>query len=190
MALELEATYFDAIKVMRSERYYDARGHFEEVARQSDLERLGVPTTFVQDNHSQSVQNVIRGLHYQRGMGKLLFVLYGSIQLVELDIRPNSPTFGQHCSVVISRAEPLVVWIPAGFANGFCVLTERANVLYRCTAYYDAQAEKRINPLDPDLGIRWATKDPILSAADAAAPSWGDARHYLQKSVESTSASG
>jgi dTDP-4-dehydrorhamnose 3,5-epimerase len=103
-------------------------------------------------------------------MGKMLRVIRGQIQLVEVDIRKGSPTFGKHVSIDVSETNGRIVWIPPGFANGFAVLSESADVVYKCTALYNPDGEIGINPLDPALGIRWLIDEPILSDKDASAP--------------------
>jgi dTDP-4-dehydrorhamnose 3,5-epimerase len=103
-------------------------------------------------------------------MGKMLRVIRGQIQLVEVDIRKGSPTFGKHVSIDVSETNGRIVWIPPGFANGFAVLSETADVVYKCTALYNPSGEVGVNPLDPELGIRWLIDTPILSDKDANAP--------------------
>ncbi len=171
MSLVLEEVIFDAVMILRPTRYPDHRGYFEETYRADVCIRYGIPTDFVQDNHSRSVQGVIRGMHFQTDppMGKMLRCVRGQIQLVEVDIRHGSPTFGKHVSIDVSETNGRVVWIPPGFANGFAVLSAEADVSYKCTALYNPAGEGSVNPLDPELGIRWLVDDPILSEKDRAA---------------------
>jgi len=172
MAIVLEEVIFDAVKILRPDRFADSRGYFEETYRADVCIRYGIPTDFVQDNHSRSVHGVIRGMHSQhtQPMGKMLRVIRGQIQLVEVDIRKGSPTFGKHVSIDVSETNGRIVWIPPGFANGFAVLSETADVVYKCTALYNPSGEVGVNPLDPELGIRWLIDTPILSDKDANAP--------------------
>lgn len=172
MAIVLEEVIFDAVMILRPDRFSDNRGYFEETYRADVCIRYGIPTDFVQDNHSRSIHGVIRGMHAQhtQPMGKMLRVIRGQIQLVEVDIRKGSPTFGKHVSIDVSETNGRIVWIPPGFANGFAVLSETADVVYKCTALYNPRGEIGINPLDPDLGIRWLVDTPILSDKDMNAP--------------------
>lgn len=172
MAIVLEEVIFDAVMILRPDRFADSRGYFEETYRADVCIRYGIPTDFVQDNHSRSVHGVIRGMHSQhtQPMGKMLRVIRGQIQLVEVDIRKGSPTFGKHVSIDVSETNGRIVWIPPGFANGFAVLSEIADVSYKCTALYNPSGEVGVNPLDPELGIRWLIDTPILSDKDANAP--------------------
>lgn len=179
MPLELVDTLLGGIKLYRLGRHHDQRGFFEEVWR-ADLPIVeGQDWSFVQDNHSKSNTHVIRGLHAQRGMGKYLMVVSGAIQLVELDIRVGSTTFGQHTSFTLTEESAQAVWIPPGFANGFCALADNTHVMYKCTAFFDAASELSIHPLDGSLAIPWQTGTPILSARDATAPTWDKVREQL-----------
>lgn len=172
MPYRLEHTFFSSIIVLRKERHTDHRGYFEELLLPKYLEAVGVPGTYAQVNHSRSVKGVIRGLHAQLkpAQGKLLHVVRGDIQLVELDIRPSSPTFGQHISIEVSDENGRMVWIPPGFANGFCTKSEFADVVYHCTERYNAKGEIAIHALDPALEIEWCVTPPVLSRKDVAAP--------------------
>ncbi len=167
------AYHLNGVLELQTKRFADDRGYFEELFRASELEALGI-TGFVQDNHSRSEQGVIRGMHYQYDapMGKLLICLRGAIQLVEVDVRKDSITFGQHVSIDLDDSDGRMVWIPPGFANGFCVLSAEADVIYKCTAYYNPSGEGGLHPLDPELGIQWKTNVPKLSPKDVAAPTF------------------
>ncbi|MFM6406765.1 MAG: dTDP-4-dehydrorhamnose 3,5-epimerase [Microcystis sp.] len=152
--------------------YGDDRGFFLESFNQRDFrEKTGVNTTFVQDNHSMSLKNVLRGLHYQipNPQGKLVRVVNGSVFDVAVDARQSSPTFGQWVSCVLSAENKRIFWVPEGFAHGFLVLSERAEFLYKTTNYYYPQYEKTILWNDADLGIDWPLEiPPILSPKDQA----------------------
>lgn len=176
MSFTVEEIIFDAIKILRSPIHRDDRGFFEEVYRADACIRHGVPTDFIQDNHSRSRHGVIRGMHAQHTapMGKLIHVIRGQIQLVEIDIRRGSPTFGQHVSIDVSDVNGRTVWVPPGFANGFAVLSDEADVHYKCTALYNPSGEFGINPLDAQLGIRWLIDEPLLSDKDRQAMSFAE----------------
>jgi dTDP-4-dehydrorhamnose 3,5-epimerase len=134
-------------------------------------EKAGVNTTFVQDNHSMSLKNVLRGLHYQipNPQGKLVRVVSGSVFDVAVDARKSSPTFGQWVGCILSAENKRIFWVPEGFAHGFLVLSDRAEFLYKTTNYYYPQYEKTIAWNDADLGIDWPLETPpILSPKDQA----------------------
>jgi dTDP-4-dehydrorhamnose 3,5-epimerase len=150
----------------------DDRGFFFECFNQRDFEQLtGRPVQFVQDNHSRSARNVLRGLHYQieQTQGKLVRVIAGEVFDVSVDLRRSSPTFGQWFGARLSAENKRMLWIPAGFAHGFLVLSEHAEFLYKTTDYWAAQHERCIAWNDPDLAIDWPLAGaPLLSAKDAA----------------------
>ena len=150
----------------------DQRGFFLESFNSRDYERAGIPTHYVQDNHSRSTHRVLRGLHYQleKPQGKLVTVIRGRIFDVAADVRRGSPTFGQWVGVVLDDVRRQSLWIPPGFAHGFCALSEEADVLYKCTDYYDPPGERGICWNDPTLSIHWPIESPILSEKDASYP--------------------
>ena len=160
------------VLIIEPQVYGDDRGFFLESFNQKDFrEKTGVNTTFVQDNHSMSLKNVLRGLHYQipNPQGKLVRVVNGSVFDVAVDARKSSPTFGQWVSCVLSAENKRIFWVPEGFAHGFLVLSERAEFLYKTTNYYYPQYEKTILWNDADLGIDWPLEiPPILSPKDQA----------------------
>ncbi|TRU27141.1 MAG: dTDP-4-dehydrorhamnose 3,5-epimerase [Microcystis aeruginosa Ma_SC_T_19800800_S464] len=160
------------VLIIEPQVYGDDRGFFLESFNQKDFrEKTGVNTTFVQDNHSMSLKNVLRGLHYQipNPQGKLVRVVSGSVFDVAVDARKSSPTFGQWVSCVLSAENKRIFWVPEGFAHGFLVLSDRAEFLYKTTNYYYPQYEKTILWNDADLGIDWPLKTPpILSPKDQA----------------------
>ena len=160
------------VLIIEPQVYGDDRGFFLESFNQKDFrEKTGVNTTFVQDNHSMSLKNVLRGLHYQipNPQGKLVRVVNGSVFDVAVDARQSSPTFGQWVSCVLSAENKRIFWVPEGFAHGFLVLSERAEFLYKTTNYYYPQYEKTILWNDADLGIDWPLDiPPILSPKDQA----------------------
>ena len=157
--------------MLAHEVFEDERGFFMEAYREDQFKQLGLPTNFVQDNHSRSVKGVVRGLHFQwePPMGKLMRVTYGMAFLVAVDIRKGSPTLGKWFGVQISAADRKQVWAPAGFARGFCVLSDFAEIQYKCTGIYNNRAESGILWNDPAIGIEWPVTNPILSQKDAGA---------------------
>jgi dTDP-4-dehydrorhamnose 3,5-epimerase len=142
-----------------------------EVYRADQFRQLGLPGEFTQDNHSRTGKNVVRGLHFQWDppMGKLMRVTAGKAFLAAVDIRKGSPTLGQWYGTVVSAEDKRQVWAPAGFARGFCALSDFAEVQYKCTGTYNQKAESGILWNDPAIGIEWPVTDPILSAKDARA---------------------
>ncbi len=158
--------------------FEDARGFFfESFNARVFAEKTGIATSFVQDNHSQSVQNVVRGLHYQiqQPQGKLMRVVVGEVFDIAVDLRRSSPTFGQWVGHILSQENRLQLWIPPGFAHGFATLSTVADVLYKITDYHAPQHERCLAWNDPDLDIRWPLPgEPILSAKDQAGTRLGD----------------
>jgi len=154
----------------------DARGVVTELHRASVLAARGLPTTFAQTLASRSARHTIRGLHFQHpgAQGKLISVLHGAIRDVVVDIRTGSPTFAQHIAVELNAATGDQLWIPAGFAHGFCALHDDTIVHYLLTAEYAPESERVIRWDDPALGIMWPTATPLLSPRDAAAPRLAD----------------
>lgn len=158
--------------------FKDIRGFFMESYKYSDFKNFGILDEFQQDNLSRSYKGVIRGLHFQkepRSQGKLIQCLKGSIFDVAVDIRIGSPTFGRWASVELSDENRLMFYIPPGFAHGFAVISDYADVLYRCTREYSPQDERGIIWNDPDIKIEWPLKDPILSEKDSRLPILKDA---------------
>jgi dTDP-4-dehydrorhamnose 3,5-epimerase len=152
--------------------YRDPRGFFVETWHAARYEELGLPARFVQDNQSRSVRNTLRGLHWQwrRPQGKLIWVTQGVVFDVGVDIRPESPTFGKWFGLVLSEHNFLQCYLPPGIAHGFCVMSDVAQVEYKCTDYYDPQGERGLIWNDPDVAIEWPIRDPMLSDRDRAHP--------------------
>ena len=149
----------------------DARGFFQEVYRQDLLADLGVEDTFVQDNHSRSTRGIVRGMHFQDGMAKLVRCVRGAIVDVLVDLRVGSPSFGQWEAFPLDDDNCHQVYCPDGFGHGFCVLSEVADVVYKTSAYWDPAREGGFAYDDPEVGIDWpADVEFIVSAKDAAAP--------------------
>ena len=164
------------VRVLEPAISRDARGFFSEVFNQRRLAEQGIEATFVQDNHSLSVERgVVRGLHFQappHAQGKLVRVTRGAILDVAVDIRRGSPTFGQHVAVELSAENWRQLWVPPGFAHGFCTLTANTEVLYKVTDYYAPESESGLAWNDPALAIGWPVRagEAILSDKDRAYP--------------------
>ena len=154
--------------------YSDKRGHFLETYQVKKYFEHGIPATFVQDNLSFSKRGVLRGLHYQLGcpQGKLVMVIHGEILDVVVDIRKGSPTFRRWISILLSADNHRQLYVPEGFAHGFCVRSETARVCYKCTDYYDPLSECGIIWNDPTLNIDWTITNPIISEKDRKNPSF------------------
>ena len=169
--MHVSKTPIDGLLIVEPKKFADPRGVFYEVYSKSRYEQYGIPS-FVQDNHSVSKNGVLRGLHYQTnpGQGKLVRVTRGEVFDVAVDIRKQSPTYGKWWGLSLSDTNNLQLYIPIGFAHGFCVLSESAEVLYKCSDYYSPENERGILWSDPDLAIDWPVKEPILSEKDAVYP--------------------
>ena len=150
----------------------DSRGFFLETYNERRYREAGIPAAFVQDNHSRSVRGTVRGLHFQlrRMQGKLVRAVAGEMFDVAVDVRRGSPTFGRWFGAHLSAENFRQIYIPPGFAHGFCVVSEVGEVEYKCTELYEAADELVIAWNDPQIGIRWPAAEPLLSAKDKAAP--------------------
>ena len=173
MPFTVERTAIPEVLIVRPTRFGDDRGWFAEVWQGGTFAELGggLPASFAQVNQSRSERGVIRGLHFQWDppQGKLMRVVSGRAFMVAVDIRPGSPTVGQHVSLEASADEPVLFWAPASFARGFCVLSDVAEIEYFCTAPYNPAAESGIRWDDPAIGIEWPVDEPLVSAKDAEA---------------------
>ncbi|WP_271252871.1 dTDP-4-dehydrorhamnose 3,5-epimerase [Pseudanabaena sp. Chao 1811] len=169
--MKVETTAIPDVLLITPKVFADARGFFyESYNYQAFAEKTGLNINFVQDNHSRSQKNVLRGLHYQIGkpQGKLVRALVGTIQDVAVDLRKSSPTFGQSVSYILSAENYQQLWIPAGFAHGFAVLSDVAEVAYKATDYYAPAEDRCLLWNDPDVAIAWQISEtPIVSAKDA-----------------------
>lgn len=168
---------FHGLMLVNLPVYRDARGFFIERYQNERFREAGLPVRFIQDNHSRSYPRVLRGLHFQRdpAQGKLVGVIRGRIWDVVVDIRPTSSTFGKCMGVELSDENGLLLWVPAGFAHGFCVLgNEPADLLYKVDAPYNAAGESGIHWADPALAIAWPVDQPIMSSRDACLGSFAD----------------
>jgi dTDP-4-dehydrorhamnose 3,5-epimerase len=157
MEIRVESRFFRDVAVVIPDIFQDSRGFFMEAYREDQFKALGLPTHFVQDNHSRSARGVVRGLHFQwePPMGKLMRVTLGSAFLVAVDIRKGSPTVGKWVGIEASAENRRQVWAPAGFARGFCVLSEFAEIQYKTTGLYNSKTESGILWNDPAIGIEW-----------------------------------
>ena len=169
--MQVSKTPIDGLLIIEPKVFGDPRGMFYEVYSESRYREHEIPP-FVQDNHSVSKEGVLRGLHYQvnSGQDKLVRVTQGEIFDVAVDIRKQSPTYGKWWWLKLSEANNLQLYIPVGFAHGFCVLSDVAEFLYKVSEYYSAEKEKGIIWNDPDIGINWPISNPILSDKDLANP--------------------
>jgi len=170
-----ERTELRDVVVVRAPVHSGARGFFTEVFHADRFASIGLPTAFAQDNHSRSVRHVLRGLHFQldQPQGKLVRAVTGTSFDVAVDLRRSSPDFGRWVGVTLEAGDGRQVWIPPGFAHGFLVLSESADVTYKCTTPHHAPSNCAIRWNDPRIGIRWPLTpgaEPTLSAADAGAP--------------------
>jgi dTDP-4-dehydrorhamnose 3,5-epimerase len=171
------------IILIEPKKYGDARGFFMETYKYSDFARTGIKEHFVQDNYSRSSMGVLRGLHYQKNpnaQGKLVQCTKGRIFDVAVDIRRGSPTFRRWVSAELSEDNNLMLYVPPAFAHGFVVLSESADVIYKCTREYAPQDDRGVIWNDPDLNILWPVKEPLLSEKDARHPLLKDADNNFE----------
>jgi dTDP-4-dehydrorhamnose 3,5-epimerase len=179
--MQVESLALPEVKRIRPRVFGDERGFFMEAWNRLRFAQAGLPDDFVQLNHSSSVRDTLRGLHLQfrRPQGKLVRVLSGTIWDVAVDARPGSPDFGRWVGVELAARDHDWLWIPPGFAHGFCVLSDTAEFEYLCTDYYDPLDEGGFHWADPAVGITWPVSSPLLSPKDAAAPSLASLRERL-----------
>lgn len=175
--MNITKTDIPGLLVIEPTVFKDERGFFVETYNEEPYGVVGISQVFVQDNCSWSCRGSLRGLHFQEPepQGKLVQVLYGSVFDVAVDLRRGSPTFGKWVSVGLSDHHFKQLWIPPGFAHGFCVTSENALFAYKCTVPYAPDCDRAIAWNDPDLGITWPIQDPLLSPKDANAPNLKDA---------------
>jgi dTDP-4-dehydrorhamnose 3,5-epimerase len=175
-------TRLDGLVLLAPAVHGDERGFFVETYREELWQKHGIPTEFVQDNHSRSRRGTLRGIHFQThpGQGKLVRCARGRVLDVVVDLRRGSPTFGEWEGVELDDTEGHQLWIPVGFGHGFCVLSDVADFVYKCTAYYDAATEAGIRFDDPDVGIEWPSGiELIYSERDRDAPRLADVAEGL-----------
>jgi len=172
MAVEVLRTAIPEVLIFKPEVYGDSRGFFMEAYHLKNYADRGLQATFVQDNRSRSGKHVLRGLHYQLNhpQAKFVFVISGAVFDVAVDIRRGSPTFGQWVGEVLSEENHRQMFIPEGFAHGFCVLSETADFIYKCTDFYDQQDDRGLLWSDTTLNIAWPVASPVISEKDARLP--------------------
>ena len=170
--IKFNQTSLPGVVIVEPEVLSDDRGLFMESFNARDFEEAGLPTVFAQDNHSRSIRGVLRGLHYQypTWQGKLARILVGEVFDVAVDIRRSSLNFGQWFGIELTADNHKQLYIPPGFAHGFCVLSSVAEMAYKCTELYEPVEDAGVLWNDPDVGIDWPIQNPILSPKDAAAP--------------------
>lgn len=170
--MKLHRTEIDDVVVLEPDVFRDARGFFLETYHQAKYVAQGLTAPFVQDNHSRSTKGTLRGLHAQRKnpQGKLVRAVRGEIWDVAVDLRPGSKTFGKWAAATLSEDNFRQIWVPPGFAHGFCVLSDIAEVEYKCTTLYDRADEIGVLWNDPAIGIPWPVQEPLLSPKDLALP--------------------
>lgn len=176
MSVTFEKTELEGVTLCIPQVFCDARGFFMESYHAAKYAAGGVSAVFVQDNHSCSTQGVLRGLHYQlhKPQAKLISCLRGEIYDVAVDIRRGSPSFGKWSAVVLSESNHHQLFIPGGFAHGFCVLSDIAEIAYKCSEFYDARDDRGLRWDDPALGIPWPGSAPVLSVKDSGLPFLND----------------
>ena len=173
MPFDFEELALPGLVLVKPRIFKDPRGFFLEAYKRGDFEKAGIFGEFVQDNHSRSVKDVLRGLHFQKkdsAQGKLIRCISGRIFDVAADIRRGSPSFGKCAALELNETNAHILYIPPGFAHGFLVVSETAEIIYKCTREYDPAAEAGIIWNDPQLNISWPVKDPILSDKDRKNP--------------------
>jgi dTDP-4-dehydrorhamnose 3,5-epimerase len=172
MPFERLDTRIDGVGLIQPTVFGDERGFFVETYRRNDFAELGIDEEMIQDNHSRSKRGIVRGMHFQvgDGMAKLVRCGRGAIVDVVVDLRRGSPTFGQWESFELDDENLHQLYCPIGFAHGFCVTSDMADVMYKCSAYYDESIERGIKYDDPEIGIRWPDVELIPSERDASAP--------------------
>ncbi|MCA9267485.1 MAG: dTDP-4-dehydrorhamnose 3,5-epimerase [Planctomycetales bacterium] len=178
--MEVASCELSGVLLIRPRVFRDGRGLFYETYERRRYQAAGVDAEFVQDNHSRSLRGTLRGLHYQieQAQGKLVWVTQGDVFDVVVDLRRSSPTFGQAMSTRLSEENREQLYIPPGFAHGFCVLSETAEFSYKCTDYYSPQHERTLLWNDPALGIDWPIDDPLLSDKDRQGVPLAEAATY------------
>lgn len=176
--MNVSTTPLEGLLILEPRVFEDSRGFFLETFNAERYQRAGLPRDFVQDNWSRSCRDTLRGLHFQepRGQGKLVWVTRGAVWDVAVDIRTGSPTFGRWFGLELTETNRKQLWIPPGFAHGFCTVSDVADFTYKCSEAYAPDCEQSILWSDAALAIDWPTRAPLLSKKDAAAPLMKDAR--------------
>ena len=176
MSIKTIKTTLPGVLVFEPEVFGDSRGFFMEMYHENKYREAGLMRRFVQDNFSHSSRGILRGLHYQlkHPQGKLVCVLKGEVLDVAVDIRVGSPTFGQWFAELLSGTNRRQIFIPEGFAHGFCVLSESADFMYKCTDFYHPEDDRGVNWADKTINIDWPEKNPLLSDKDSRLPFLSD----------------
>ncbi len=172
-----EKTFIEGLLVIKPKVFEDQRGYFFESYNEKLLQQAGLDTNFVQDNQSLSQKNVLRGLHFQAppfAQGKLVRVIKGAVLDVVVDIRKKSATYGKHFSLELNEQNKTMLWVPQGFAHGFVTLSDETIFYYKCNNFYHKESEGCVMWNDADLGINWATANPVLSDKDKAGTPFKD----------------
>lgn len=174
--MKITPTSLPEVLLIEPQRFGDARGYFLETWREQRYQEAGIQLPFVQDNLSRSARGILRGLHLQHptDQGKLVYVLVGEVFDVAVDVRVGSPNFGQWTGAILSSEDHRQLWIPPGFAHGFCVTSETALFAYKCSAPYSVAHELGVAWNDPGLGIAWPIAEPQLSGKDKSLPRLAD----------------
>ena len=181
--MKFNATEIPEVILVEPDVHGDERGFFLETWHRRKYAEGGIGVDFVQDNHSRSRSGILRGLHMQlrNPQGKLVSCVEGAVFDVAVDVRVGSPTFGRHVTATLSAQNHHQLWVPAGFAHGYCVTTETAQFEYKCTDFYDPDDELTIAWNDPALAISWPIESPLLSAKDEAGEPLADVQHRLPR---------
>lgn len=166
--MKIESTKLADVLLVTPQVFGDERGFFMETYNKQKAAEFGLPSEFVQDNHSRSSKGVLRGMHYQapQWQGKLVRAVRGEIYDVAVDVRAGSPTFGEWVGVYLNDENRQQLYVPEGFAHGFCVTSDIAEVIYKCTNLYAPEQEGSLQWNDPDVGIEWPVDEPLLSGKD------------------------
>lgn len=178
MPFNFEKLKLEGLLLVKPMVFNDERGFFLETYKLGDFEKAGIKGNFVQDNHSKSTKGVLRGLHYQKSpvaQGKLVRCPNGRILDVAVDIRKDSPTFRKWMAVELSAENALMLYLPEGFAHGFLVLSDTAEIIYKCTREFSPAHDAGIRWNDPQIGVKWGVTDPVLSVKDLNLPLLKDA---------------
>jgi dTDP-4-dehydrorhamnose 3,5-epimerase len=175
--VKLLETSLPGVVLVEPRVFGDARGYFFESYHAQRYEEAGIPTHFVQDNLSRSVKGTLRGLHFQEphAQGKLVYCVRGAVFDVAVDIRRGSPNFGKWFGAELSEDNHRQMWVPAGFAHGFCVLSDTADFFYKCTDLYHPEYDSGVAWDDPEIGVKWPVETPLLSDKDRKLPRLADA---------------
>lgn len=171
--MEIVETGIKDLYIIKPDIFYDTRGYFFEGYNEERFRKAGLNMKFVQDNESQSMRGVLRGLHFQKppyAQGKLVRVVRGVVRDVAVDLRKDSPTYGKWHSVLLTGDDKFMYWIPEGFAHGFVCLEDHTIFTYKCTNFYNKASEGSVRWNDPDIGVKWGIDNPLLSDKDTKAP--------------------